>query len=122
VRTLLCIFELRGAERNADAVDAVVFDGTQDGGAPAAANVEQPLPRLQLALAERQPNLGFLSLIERHLVALEVSARIDHRRAQEQPIKVVRQVVMGLNLLIWRTECGRHAWCGCEWFSANHNR
>ncbi len=64
---LLLVFR----QRQSDDVDVVLLDRAHDGGAPAAADVEQRHPGLQTQLAERQVDLGPLCLFERHVVALE---------------------------------------------------
>src|SRR5205814_10279654 len=83
---------------------AVFFDRLNDRRAPAAADVEQPLPGLQVALPQGQIVLGDLRLFQRHVVALVVRARVKHRWAEKQPVEIVRQVVMRLDVLIRRSE------------------
>ena len=80
-------------------------------GAPAAADVEQCHAGLQAELAQRQVDLGELSLFERHVVALEVGAAVGLRRVQKQPEEVVRQVVMRLHVLEMRSQIGHPGAC-----------
>jgi hypothetical protein len=67
------------------------------------------IPGQQAQLAQRQVDLGDLSLFERHVVAFEVGAAVGLRRIQKQPIEVVRQIVMRLHILETRSEVGHDA-------------
>ena len=98
-RSCLDVGLLVAAQRQADDVDVVAFDGAVQSGAPAAADVEQRHARLQAELAEGQVDLGDLGLFERHVVALEVRAAVGLRRIQEEPEEVVGQVVVRLDVL-----------------------
>ncbi len=88
-----------------DDVHVVLLDRAHQRRAPAAADVEQRHVRLQAQLAQRQVDLGDLSLLKRHVVALEVRAAVGLRGVQEQPIEVVGQVVVVLDVL----EMGRQS-------------
>jgi hypothetical protein len=62
--------------------------------APAAAHVEEPLPRGEAELAADEIELRALRLLEPLPAGREVRARVDHARVEEQPVEVVRHVVV----------------------------
>jgi hypothetical protein len=62
--------------------------------APAAADVEQPLARLQAELRADELELGLLRLLERLRAARPDGARVRHRLAEEEREEVVRDVVV----------------------------
>jgi hypothetical protein len=76
--------------------------------APPAADVEQPHAGADLALAEREVDLGHLRLGQRGVGAVELGARVRHRRVEEQAEELVAQVVMCLD----RLEVDRQSWVG----------
>ena len=86
--------------------DVVALDRPFQGRPPPAADIEQFHPRLQSQLAQREVDLRVLSLLQRHVVAFEVGAAVCLGGIQKQPEKVVRQVVMRLNILEVRFEAG----------------
>ena len=88
---LLDVGNLVLGQRQADHVDVVFLDGSQHGGAPAAAEVQQRHAWLQAQLAQREVDLGDLRLFQCHvLAAKEVGARIHLRAVEEQAEEVVR--------------------------------
>src|SRR4029450_11761583 len=74
-------------QSQADDIDVIAFDRPAQGGAPAASDVKQGHSRLQVELAERQVDLGELSLFERYVVAFEVGAAVSLRRIEKQPVE-----------------------------------
>src|SRR4030095_11335698 len=74
--------------------DAVVLRGPDAESAPAAADVEHPLARLQAQLAADQIELVGVRLLESCLGGAVVGAGVDHQRIEEQGVEVVRDVVM----------------------------
>ena len=102
---------LVAAQGQADDVDVVALEGSVDGGAPAAADVEQRHARLEAELAEGQVDLGDLGFLKRHVVALEVGAAVCLRRIEEESEEVVGQVVMRLDVLEVRLQVrGARRW------------
>ena len=65
--------------------------------APAAADVEQPLAGLEAQLGADQLELALLRGFQRLAGVGEVRARVDHARAEEKPVEVVRDVVVVLD-------------------------
>ncbi len=93
------------AEGESDDVDVVLLDGPQHRRAPpAAADVEQGHARFEAQLAQRQVDLGELSFLQRHVVALEVGAAVGLGGVEEETEEFVRQVVVGLDVLEVRLE------------------
>ena len=81
-------------QRHADDVDAVVAGGVQGERAPAAADVEQRLARLQPQLAADHIEFVDLRLIEAVAPVVEIAAGVDHLRVEPQPIEGVGDVVV----------------------------
>jgi hypothetical protein len=103
---------LVAAQRDPNDVDVEPLNGPAQGAAPPAAYVEQRHAGLQIQLAKREVELGELRLLERHVFALEVRARVAHGRTQEQREEIVGDVVDRLRLLVERLQAGhafRHA-------------
>ncbi len=96
------------AQGEADNVDVVALHRAHHGGAPAAADVEQSHARLESEFAQREIDLGDLRLFQRHVIALEVRAAVGLGGVQEQPEKVVGQVVMGLHVVKVRRQIIGH--------------
>ena len=71
------------AGRDGHHVDAERLGRPQRALAVAAADLQQVHPPLEVAFAQRKVDLGNLRLLERHVVALEVSATVDHRAVEE---------------------------------------
>ena len=99
-------------QRQADDVDVVLFDRPPHGGTPAAADIEQRHPGLQAQLAQRQIDLGDLSLLQRHVLAPEVGATVCLGGVQKQPEKIVGQVVVRLHIDEVRRQLFSHK-CVC---------
>ena len=85
---------LRLRERHARRAHAVLARRVHDEAAPAAADVEQPLARLQLQLAADEVELRALRLLERLRPAREDRARVRHRRVEEEREELVADVVV----------------------------
>jgi hypothetical protein len=85
---------LRLAERDAGDVHAVVLRRVDRPAAPAAADVEDALARLELQLGADELELGSLRLFERGGAAAEDRAAVGHRLAEEQLEELGWQVVV----------------------------
>src|ERR1700691_4391460 len=72
--------ELRLRKRHAMALGAVDVGRMTNQAAPAAADVEQSIARLQTKLAADLIELSCLSILERILRGLEIRARVNHLR------------------------------------------
>src|SRR5262245_26799676 len=83
-----------------------MLDRAADCCAPPTTDVEQPVAGLQIELAQGQVDLVPLGLLERHPRRFEIGAAIRHRRIEEEREKVVREVVVGLDLPVERLELG----------------
>jgi hypothetical protein len=99
---------LVAAQRDTDDVDVVALNRALQSAAPAAADVEQRHPGLEVQLAQRQIELGVLRLFQRHVVALEVGAAVGPGLVLKQAEEVVGEVVMGLD--VFRPRLGRSGW------------
>ena len=62
------------------------------------------MPGFEAELAERQIDLRDLGFLEGHVIALEVRAAVGLRRVEEEPEKVVAQVVMCLDVVEMRLQ------------------
>ena len=102
---------LIAAECQPDGTNAIVVNRPQRRSSPTAADVQQPHPWLQAALAQREVNLGPLRLGQRHVVSFEVGATVGQTRIEEQLVKLVRTVVVGLHILVKRAQCGPRLHC-----------
>ena len=87
-------FVLVAGKRDAGAVGSGSFGGAQDQRAPAAADVEQALVRLQVVLAQHVVQLLNLRFFQAVRMVLEVGARINHVLVQPKPVEIVRNVVV----------------------------
>ena len=88
-------------QRYAVADDAVMLGRVDQHGAPAAADVEQRLAGLQAQLAADMVELVELRLVDPVREILEVAAAVDHALVEEEPVEVVRNiVVVGDRLLV----------------------
>ena len=85
---------LRLRERHAERAHAVAGRGVQDERAPATADVEQALTRLQAQLAADQLELALLRALERVAGVREVGAGVDEARPEQQLVEAVRDVVV----------------------------
>ena len=85
---------LRLAQRDPGDVHAVLARGVDRERAPAAADVEHPLARLQAELRADELELGPLRLLERRRAARPDRARVRHRLVQEQREVLVGEVVV----------------------------
>lgn len=95
-------------QRQAHDIDVVFLDGAPHGRAPAAADVQQRHPGFEVQLAQGQVDLGDLGLLQRHVVAFEVGTAVGLGGVQEQPEKVVGEVVMSLHVSKMRRELHGH--------------
>ena len=84
-------------QRHAQTARAVLLRRAQYQRTPAAADVEQCLPRLQADLGEDVVDLLQLRFVERFVAVLEVGAGIDHVLVQPQLVEVVGDVVVVLD-------------------------
>ena len=84
---------LRLTQRDSDDVDVIELHGAFQGSTPAAADIEQCHPGLEVQLAQREVELGVLGFLEIHIVALVVAAGVPHRRPEPQRKEVIRDVV-----------------------------
>ena len=91
-------------QRQADDVDVVLLHRPLQRQAPAAADLEQRHARLEVELVEVQVDVGDLRLRQRDIGAGEVRAAVLARRVLEHPEEVVRQVVVGLDVLEMRRQ------------------
>src|SRR5713101_48741 len=94
---LRCEFVLIPAERDARRPGAVFLGRAQNQCAPAAADVQEPLARLEQELVEDVIELLFLSELQGIGLAAEIGAGIHHVPVQPQRIERVRDVVVVLN-------------------------
>ncbi len=81
-------------ERDADGPHAVVAGGVQHQGAPAAADVEEPLPLAQAELAADQIEFGGLRRLQGLGVVVPERAGVDHGGAEDQLVERVAHVVV----------------------------
>ena len=81
-------------ERHADGLHAVVLHGVQHEAAPAAADVEEPLPALEVELAADQVELLLLRLLERGVRLRVDRAGVRHRRTEHPRVEGVADVVV----------------------------
>ena len=75
-------------------MDAVALGGVDREAAPAGADVEHALAALEPELLADQLVLGLLRLLQRRRAAREDRARVGHRRAEEEPEELGRDVVV----------------------------
>ena len=88
-------------QRHAATDDAIMLRRVDQHRAPAAADVEQRLAGLQAQLAADVVELVELRLVDVVGEILEVSAAVDHPLVEEEPVELVRNVVvMGDRLLV----------------------
>ena len=90
---------LLARQRDAERLDAVVARGVPDHAAPAAAEVEQALARLEVELAGDQVVLGVLRLLERRVLGREDRAGVGHRGAEDVLVEGVGDVVVVVDRL-----------------------
>src|SRR5712691_2650572 len=88
---------LRLRQRHPVRRDAVVLRGPDGEAAPAAADVEKRLPRLEPELAADEIDLVLLRLLELAVGVAVVGARVEHERVEEQGVEIVRHVVVVRN-------------------------
>ena len=86
-------------QRDAMADDAIVLGGMDQHRAPAAADVEQPVARLQPELAADMVELVCLRLVDAIGEIREVAAAVDHALVEEEPVEGVRNIVVMLDRL-----------------------
>ncbi len=79
---------------DADGLDIVVPGGVHHEAAPATAHVQEPHAGSEGELLADQLVLGVLGGVEPDVGALPERARVGHRRAQHDPVEVVRDVVV----------------------------
>ena len=77
---------------------AAALRGAHGQAAPAAADLEDVVRRLELELVDDEVELVELRLVERVLGRLEVGARVHPRLVEEEPVHVVAQVVVLRNV------------------------
>ena len=65
--------------------------------APSTSDIQQSFSWLQIKLAEREIYLRDLRVLKRFLAGWKVRARIRHRRTEEEPKEVIREVVVRLD-------------------------
>ena len=92
--------ELLLRQRDAVRGDAVVLRRVADEPAPAAADVEEALARLQAQLAADHLQLVALRLRDVVVPVGVVGAGVDHLRIEEERVEVVRQVVVELDVVL----------------------
>src|SRR6266545_1842542 len=81
-------------ERHAVRRDAVVLSGPDGEAAPAAADVEERLARLELELAADEIDLVLLGLLELAVGIAVVGAGVEHERVEKEGVEGVRHVVV----------------------------
>src|SRR6267142_1565558 len=81
-------------ERHSGCLDAVVLGGPAHQRAPAAADVEELVARLQAQLAAEVVELLRLREVDVLVAGLEVGARVHHLAVEEQRVELVRDVVV----------------------------
>ena len=91
-----CVSRQRDAVRG----DAVILRRVADEPAPAAADVEKALARLQPQLAADHLQLVGLRLRDAVAPVGEVGARVDHLRVEEERVEVVGEVVVELDVVL----------------------
>lgn len=82
------------AQGDAGDLDAELASGQARQAAPATADIQQLLARLQAQLATQVAKLGQLRGGEVFPAGFEIGAGIDHFRIQPEPVEVVGQVVV----------------------------
>ena len=110
---LLAVFDLLLGQGDAERLDAAL-GGLDDERAPAAADVEQALARLEVELVEHQADLVELRVLQAHVLVVEHRAGVGHRGAEEVAVELVRQIVveahrLGVGLLGVRQQAGLDA-------------
>ena len=80
-------------EGHADYVNAAPC-GDDLHGPPAAADIQQPVSGLEAELVEHQVELGFLRGLQGVGRLVEQGARVRHGRPENEPVEVIRLVVM----------------------------
>ncbi|MNS89316.1 hypothetical protein D3C72_1233250 [compost metagenome] len=78
-------------------MDAVIAGRPAGQSAPAAADVEHALARLQPQLAADAIQLLLLGRLQRRIVSGEVGAGIDHLRVEEEAVEVVTDIIVELD-------------------------
>src|SRR5436853_431975 len=84
----------RAREGHAAGVHAVALGRPHDQAAPPAADVEEPLARLEPQLPAHEVELVLLRLVEVAVGAAVVGAGVDHAPVEEEGVELVRRVVV----------------------------
>lgn len=85
---------------DAGAADAVLLGGPDEQEAPAAADVQQGHPLLEVELFQNVVHLVHLGLVEGVVLPAEIAAGIAEGFIQPQLVKIVADVVVALDLLL----------------------
>jgi hypothetical protein len=88
------VLDLRAGEGDAEHADAVLARRVDREAAPPAADVEHTLAGLEVELAAHDLELLGLRLLERPGAAREDRAAVGHRRPEEEPEELGREVVV----------------------------
>ena len=99
-KKLFDVFILVLADRQPDDVDVVLFSRPRQRRPPATADVEDRHPGFEIELAQYEVNLRHLGLFEVVVILFEVRAGVRQSRVEEQAEEIIRQVVVGLDILI----------------------
>ena len=92
------------AQGQPDDVDVELLQCPLHAAAPAATDIEQGHPGLEVEFAEGQVELGVLRLVGGHVVAFVISAGVAHRGAEEEFEELVGDVVYRLQFLVLRLQ------------------
>ncbi len=85
---------LLGGQRDPERADAVLARGVHHHAAPAAADVQQPHPRLEAQLSGDQVELARLRLFQGGILARVAGAGVGHSRAEHPLVEAVGHVVV----------------------------
>jgi len=86
------------AEGAAGCNSPAAFGGSLHQRPPSAADIQESLPRLDVQFAKDVIELVQLRLVERFVLNAEIGAGVNHPRVQKLPVKLVRHVVVKLQV------------------------
>ena len=96
----LRIGELLLGKRHADRVNAKMFGGVTDERAPAAADVEQAISRLQAQLAADHGELVVLRSRQIAVPVAEIGAAVDHLGIEKERIERVGKIIVVVGVFL----------------------
>ena len=83
----------------AGGLHTVMRDRMHDEPTPAAANIEEIFTRLQIQFATNVIQFGDLGSLQAHIGILKICTGIDAARIEPQSVKIIRHIVMMLDIL-----------------------